>query len=131
MSKIMDFNVEARRKLKDGINTLADAVIVTLGPKGRTVVFEKISGEPQVCNDGVTVAKQVELDDPIEDLGAKILRQAAVKTSETAGDGTTTATLFARSMINNGLKRIEGGVNPMEVRRGIQKAIKSVVEEMK
>ena len=131
MSKTMDFSVEARRKLKDGINALAEAVIVTLGPKGRTVVFEKMSGEPQVCNDGVTVAKQVELDDPTEDLGAKMLRQAAVKTSETAGDGTTTATLFAQSMINNGLKRIEAGVNPMEVRRGIQKAVKTVVEEMK
>lgn len=127
----MDFNVEARRKLKDGINALAEAVIVTLGPKGRTVVFEKMSGEPQVCNDGVTVAKQVELDDPIEDLGAKMLRQAAMKTSETAGDGTTTATLFAQAMINNGLKRIEAGVNPMEVRHGMQRAVKVVVEEMK
>lgn len=131
MSKVMDFNVEARRKLKEGINRLAEAVIVTLGPKGRTVVFEKMTGEPQVCNDGVTVAKQVELDDPIEDLGAKMLRQAAVKTSETAGDGTTTATLLAQSMINIGLKRIEAGINPMEVRRGIQKAVKVVVEEMK
>jgi chaperonin GroEL len=131
MSKIMDFNTDARRKLQEGINNLADAVVVTLGPKGRTVVFEKASGEPQVCNDGVTVAKQVELDDPIEDLGAKMLRQAAVKTSETAGDGTTTATLFARAMINIGLKRIEAGANPMEVRRGIQKAVKAVVGEIK
>lgn len=126
----MDFNTDARRKLQEGINNLADAVVVTLGPKGRTVVFEKANGEPQVCNDGVTVAKQVELDDPVEDLGAKMLRQAAVKTSETAGDGTTTATLFARAMINIGLKRIEAGANPMEVRRGIQKAVKAVVGEM-
>lgn len=131
MSKTMDFNVEARRKLKDGINALAEAVIITLGPKGRTVIFEKSTGEPQVCNDGVTVAKQVELDDPVEDLGAKMLRQVAVKTSETAGDGTTTATLFAQAMINIGLKHIEAGVNPMEVRKGIQKAVKAVVEEMK
>jgi chaperonin GroEL len=131
MSKVMDFNVEARRKLKDGMNALAEAVIVTLGPKGRTVVFEKSNGEPQVCNDGVTVAKQVELDDPIEDLGAKMLRQAAVKTSETAGDGTTTATLLGQAMVNIGLKRIEAGVNPMEVRRGIQKAVRTVVDEMK
>jgi chaperonin GroEL len=129
--KTMDFNVEARRKLKDGINALAEAVTVTLGPKGRTVIFEKANGEPQVCNDGVTVAKQVELDDPVEDLGAKMLRQAAVKTSETAGDGTTTATLFAQAMINVGLKHIEAGVNPMEVRRGIQKAVKAVVEQIK
>lgn len=127
----MDFNTEARRKLQQGINSLADAVVITLGPKGRTVVFEKETGDPQVCNDGVTVAKQVELEDPTEDLGAKMLRQAAVKTSETAGDGTTTATLLARAMINTGLKRIEIGANPMEVRRGIQKAVKVVVEEMK
>jgi chaperonin GroEL len=131
MGKTMDFNVEARRKLKEGINALAEAVIVTLGPKGRTVIFEKPSGEPQVCNDGVTVAKQVELDDPVEDLGAKMLRQAAVKTSETAGDGTTTATLLTQAMVNIGLKHIEAGVNPMEVRRGIQKAVKVVVDEMK
>jgi chaperonin GroEL len=131
MGKIIDFDVEARRKLKDGINALARAVVITLGPKGRTVIFEKITGDPQVCNDGVTVAKQVELDDPIEDLGAKMLRQAAVKTSETAGDGTTTATLLAQAMINIGLKRIEAGVNPMEVRRGISKAVRAVVDHMK
>lgn len=131
MGKTMDFNIEARRKLTNGINTLAQAVIVTLGPKGRTVVFEKMTGEPQVCNDGVTVAKQVELDDAVEDLGAKMLRQVAIKTSETAGDGTTTATLLAQAMINIGLKRIEAGVNPMEVRRGISKAVRVVVEEMK
>lgn len=131
MSKIIDFDVEARRKLKEGINALAKSVVITLGPKGRTVVFEKINGDPQVCNDGVTVAKQVELDDPIEDLGAKMLRQAAVKTSETAGDGTTTATLLAQAMINIGLKRIEAGVNPMEVRRGISKAVKEVVTRLK
>ncbi len=131
MGKSMDFNIEARRKLTNGINALAQAVIVTLGPKGRTVVFEKMTGEPQVCNDGVTVAKQVELDDPVEDLGAKMLRQVAIKTSETAGDGTTTATLLAQAMINIGLKRIEAGVNPMEVRRGISKTVKVVVDEMK
>jgi len=131
MSKIIDFDVEARRKLKDGINALAQAVVITLGPKGRTVIFEKMNGDPQVCNDGVTVARQIELDDPIEDLGAKMLRQAAVKTSETAGDGTTTATLLAQAMINIGLKRIEAGINPMEVRRGIAKAIKAVVDFIK
>ena len=131
MSKIIEFDVEARRKLKDGMNALARAVVVTLGPKGRTVIFEKMNGEPQVCNDGVTVAKQVELEDSIEDLGAKMLRQAAVKTSENAGDGTTTATLLAQAMVNIGLKRIEAGVNPMEVRRGITKAVRAVVEQMK
>ena len=127
----MEFDVEARRKLRDGMNALARAVVITLGPKGRTVIFEKLNGDPQVCNDGVTVAKQVELEDPIEDLGAKMLRQAAVKTSETAGDGTTTATLLAQAMVNIGLKRIEAGINPMEVRRGISKAIRVVVNEMK
>ena len=131
MSKTMEFDVEARRKLRDGMNALARAVVITLGPKGRTVIFEKLTGDPQVCNDGVTVAKQVELEDPIEDLGAKMLRQAAVRTSETAGDGTTTATLLAQGMVNIGLKRIEAGVNPMEVRRGISKAVKVVVNEMK
>lgn len=131
MSKIIDFDIEARRRLKEGINALARAVVITLGPKGRTVVFEKLNGDPQVCNDGVTVAKQIELDDPIQDLGAKMLRQASVKTSETAGDGTTTATLLAQAMINIGLKRIEAGVNPMEVRRGISKAVGVVVDQMK
>jgi chaperonin GroEL len=131
MSKTMNYNQEARKKLKDGIDALADAVVITLGPKGRTVVFEKTDGEPQICNDGVTIAKQVELDDPIEYLGAKMLRQVAVKTSDTAGDGTTTATLLARAMINVGLKRIEAGINPMDVKRGIARAVQVVVEEMK
>lgn len=131
MSKTIQYDVEARRKLKEGMSALARSVVVTLGPKGRTVIFEKLNGDPQVCNDGVTVAKQVELDDPIEDLGAKMLRQAAVKTSEAAGDGTTTATLLAQAMVNIGLRRIEAGVNPMEVRRGITKAVRAVVECMK
>lgn len=131
MGKIIDFDIEARRKLKEGMNALARAVVITLGPKGRTVIFEKLNGDPQVCNDGVTVAKQVELDDPIADLGAKMLRQAAVKTSESAGDGTTTATLLAQAMVNVGLKRIEAGLNPMEVRRGIGRAIRVVVDHMK
>lgn len=131
MRKVIEFDIEARRKLRDGMNALARAVVITLGPKGRTVIFEKVNGDPQVCNDGVTVAKQVELDDPIEDLGARMLRQAAVKTSEAAGDGTTTATLLAHAMVNIGLKRIEAGLNPMEVRRGISKAVRIVVERMK
>ncbi|HEX8038724.1 MAG TPA: chaperonin GroEL, partial [Chryseosolibacter sp.] len=131
MGKVINFDVEARGKLKKGINALAQSVVITLGPKGRTVIFEKANGDPQVCNDGVTVAKQVDLDDPVEDLGAKMLRQAAVKTSETAGDGTTTATLLAQAMINIGLKRIEAGVNPMEVRRGMSKAVRVVVDHFR
>jgi chaperonin GroEL len=131
MEKVIEFDIDARRKLQAGTNLLAKSVVVTFGPKGRTVVFEKPDGEPQVCNDGVTVAKQIALDDPIEDLGAKMLRQAAIHTSETAGDGTTTATLLAHAMINLGLKRIEAGINPMEVRRGINKAVMEVVQYLK
>jgi len=131
MSKLIQFDIEARRKLKEGMDALARSVVITLGPKGRTVIFEKLNGDPQVCNDGVTVARQIELEHPIEDLGAKMLRQAAVKTSELAGDGTTTATLLAQAMVDIGLKRIEAGVNPMEVRRGISKAVRAVVDFMK
>lgn len=131
MEKVIEFDIDARRKLQAGTNLLAKSVVVTFGPKGRTVVFEKQDGEPQVCNDGVTVAKQIALADPIEDLGAKMLRQAAIHTSETAGDGTTTATLLAHAMINLGLKRIEAGINPMEVRRGINKAVIDVVQYLK
>lgn len=131
MEKVIEFDIDARRKLQIGTHLLAKSVVVTFGPKGRTVVFEKSDGEPQVCNDGVTVAKQIALKDPIEDLGAKMLRQAAIHTSETAGDGTTTATLLAHAMINLGLKRIEAGINPMEVRRGINKAVMEVVHYLK
>jgi chaperonin GroEL len=131
MGKIMDYNLEARRKLQAGVNALADAVKITLGPKGRNVVFEKMGGEPQVSGDGVTVAKQVELDDPIEDLGAKMIRQAAVRTAEAAGDGTTTATLLAQSLINAGLKRVEAGINPMDLRKGVDKAVQAIVAELR
>lgn len=131
MGKIMDYDLEARRKLQTGVNALADAVKITLGPKGRNVVFEKMGGEPQVSGDGVTVAKQVELDDPIEDLGAKMIRQAAVRTAEAAGDGTTTATLLAQSLINAGLKRVEAGINPMDLRKGVDKAVQAIVSELR
>lgn len=131
MGKIMDYDLEARRKLQAGVNALADAVKITLGPKGRNVVFEKMGGEPQVSGDGVTVAKQVELDDPIEDLGAKMIRQAAVRTAEAAGDGTTTATLLAQSLINAGLKRVEAGINPMDLRKGVDKAVQAIVAELR
>ena len=112
MRKMIQFDVEARRKVKEGMDALARSVVVTLAPKGRTVIFEKLNGDPQVRNDGVTVARQIEMQHPIEDLGAKMLRQAAVKTSASAGDGTTTATLLAQAMVDIGLKRIEAGVNP-------------------
>lgn len=104
---------------------------MTLGPKGRNVVFEKIGGEPQISGDGVTVAKQIELEDPIEDMGVKIIRQAAVKTGETAGDGTTTATILAQALIEEGMKKVEDGENPMEIRKGIFKAVKIITENLK
>lgn len=128
MAKIIDYNIDARKKLKAGVDSLAKAVTITLGPKGRNAVFEKMDGEPQVSKDGVSVAKQIELDDPIEDMGAKMIRQAAIKTSENAGDGTTTATLLAHSIIEKGLKRVEAGINPMDMKRGIDKATKVVVK---
>lgn len=131
MAKIINYDLEARKKLKNGVDSLAKAVIITLGPKGRNVVFEKFDGSPQMSKDGVTVAKEVELDDPIEYMGAKMLREVAVKTSEAAGDGTTTATLFAQVLIDKGLKRVEAGINPMDLKRGIDKAVKSVVADLK
>jgi chaperonin GroEL len=131
MAKLMQFDIEARKKLMAGADALARAVKVTLGPKGRNVVFEKFGGEPQVSGDGVTVAKQVELDDPMEDMGAKMIREAAVKTGDAAGDGTTTATVLAQSLIHAGMKRVEAGINPMDLRRGMDKAVKAIVEELK
>jgi chaperonin GroEL len=128
MAKQIDYDIEARKKLKAGVDALANAVKMTLGPKGRNVVFEKAGGDPQVSGDGVTVAKQIELEDPIEDMGAKMIRQAAVRTAEAAGDGTTTATLLAQSLIHAGLKRVEAGINPMDLRKGVDKAVKAVVE---
>lgn len=113
MSKQINYNLDARKKLREGVDKLARAVIVTLGPKGRNVVFEKADGSPQMSCDGVTVARQVEVEDPVEDLGVKMLRDVAVRTSESAGDGTTTATLLAQTMIDLGLKRVEAGKRSM------------------
>lgn len=131
MAKQIDYNVDARKKLKKGVDYLAKAVVITLGPRGRNVVFEKPDGSPQMSCDGVTVAKQVELDDPTEDMGVKMIRDVAIKTSEAAGDGTTTATLLAAKMIELGLQKIEAGKNPVEVKSGIDKAVKIVSEELK
>lgn len=127
----MYYNLEARKKLKAGMDELSRAVIVTLGPRGRTVVFEKGDGSVQVCNDGVSVAKQVELEDTAENLGAKMIREAAIKTGDTVGDGTTTSILFAQAMIHVGLRRIEAGIRPMDVKKGIDKAVAVVVEALK
>jgi chaperonin GroEL len=131
MSKLIDYNQDARRKLKNGVDRLARAVIITLGPKGRNVVFEKMDGSPQMSCDGVTVAKQVELDDPMENMGAKMIRDAAVRIAEAAGDGTTTATLLAQTLIDAGLKKVEAGMNPMDIKKGIDKGVQLVTAKLK
>ncbi|HPH86291.1 MAG TPA: chaperonin GroEL [Ferruginibacter sp.] len=131
MSKIIYFDIEARNKMKKGVDTLANAVKVTLGPKGRNVVIEKKFGAPQVTKDGVTVAKEIELEDPIENMGAQMVKEVASKTADIAGDGTTTATVLAQSIISEGLKMVAAGANPMDLKRGIDKAVSLVVENLK
>ena len=130
-AKFLEFNVEARARLKRGVDQLADAVKVTLGPKGRNVVIEKKFGNPTVTKDGVTVAKEVELEDEIENMGAQMVKEVATKTSDLAGDGTTTATVLAQAIFREGLKSVTAGVNPMSLKRGIEKAVEAVVEELK
>jgi len=131
MSKEIKFNIEARNLLKEGVDRLADAVKVTLGPKGRNVVLEKKFGAPQITKDGVTVAKEIELSDPYQNMGAQMVKEVASKTSDTAGDGTTTATVLAQSIISVGLKNVTAGANPMDLKRGIDKAVAKVVESLK
>lgn len=131
MSKQLFFNTEARNKMKSGVDKLADAVKVTLGPKGRNVVIEKKFGAPSVTKDGVTVAKEIELEDSIENMGAQMLKEVASKTADIAGDGTTTATVLAQSIINEGLRNVAAGANPMDLKRGIDKAVAAVVEHLK
>ncbi len=131
MSKIIYFDIEARNKMKKGVDTLANAVKVTLGPKGRNVVIDKKFGAPQVTKDGVTVAKEIELEDPIENMGAQMVKEVASKTADIAGDGTTTATVLAQSIISEGLKMVAAGANPMDLKRGIDKAVSLVVENLK
>ena len=131
MAKQIFFDIEARNKMKKGVDTLANAVKVTLGPKGRNVVIEKKFGAPQVTKDGVTVAKEIELEDPIENMGAQMVKEVASKTADIAGDGTTTATVLAQSIISEGLKMVAAGANPMDLKRGIDKAVSLVVESLK
>ena len=131
MAKEIKFNIDARALLKEGVDQLADAVKVTLGPKGRNVVLGKRFGPPQITKDGVTVAKEIELKDPFNNLGAQMVREVAAKTGDIAGDGTTTATLLAQSIINVGLKNITAGANPMDIKRGIDKAVEKVVKHLK
>jgi chaperonin GroEL len=131
MSKEIKFNIEARNLLKEGVDQLADAVRVTLGPKGRNVVLEKKFGAPQISKDGVTVAKEIELPDPYQNMGAQMVKEVASKTADNAGDGTTTATVLAQSIITVGLKNVAAGANPMDLKRGIDKAVVKVVESLR
>jgi chaperonin GroEL len=130
MAKILKFDSDAREKLLKGINTLTDAVAATLGPKGRNVALDKKWGAPQVVHDGVTVAKEIELEDPFENMGAQLLKEAASKTNDVAGDGTTTATILAQAIVSESLKNVEAGANPMILRRGVEKATQTLVEEL-
>jgi len=131
MAKQLFFDTEARNKMKKGVDALANAVKVTLGPKGRNVVIEKKFGAPSVTKDGVTVAKEVELEDAIENMGAQMVKEVASKTADVAGDGTTTATVLAQAIITEGLKNVAAGANPMDLKRGIDKAVKAVVENLR
>ena len=131
MAKEITFNLEARDALKKGVEALADAVKITLGPKGRNVIIDKKFGAPQITKDGVTVAKEIELSDPVENMGAQMLKEVASKTADDAGDGTTTATVLAQSIITAGLKNVAAGANPMDLKRGIEKAVIAVVEDLK
>ncbi len=131
MAKMIFFDIEARNKMKKGVDTMADAVKVTLGPKGRNVVIEKKFGAPAVTKDGVTVAKEIELEDPIENMGAQMVKEVASKTADIAGDGTTTATVLAQAIVREGLKNVTAGANPMDLKRGIDKAVEAVVSNLK
>ncbi|HLF27717.1 MAG TPA: chaperonin GroEL, partial [Anaerolineae bacterium] len=131
MAKQLTFGEEARRSLKSGVDALANAVATTLGPKGRNVALDKKFGAPTVTHDGVTVAKEIELSDPYENMGAQLLKEAATKTNDVAGDGTTTATVLAQAIVNEGLKMVAAGANPMLLKRGIEQAREAVVEAIK
>ena len=131
MAKNITFNTDARAKLAKGVNTLADAVTVTMGPKGRYVALQRSFGAPTITNDGVSVAKEIELEDNIENMGAQLVKEVATKTNDTVGDGTTTATLLAQVIVNEGLRNVAAGANPLAIRRGIDKAVSAVVDEMK
>ena len=130
-AKDVKFGENARVKLLSGVNVLADAVKVTLGPKGRNVILDKSFGAPTVTKDGVSVAKEVELEDKFENMGAQMVKEVASQTSDQAGDGTTTATVLAQAIVNEGLKSVAAGMNPMDLKRGIDKAISAAVEEVK
>src|SRR5690349_23132657 len=129
--KELKFNEDARRSLERGVNVLADAVKVTLGPKGRYVVLDKKFGAPTITNDGVTIAREIELEDVFENQGAQLVREVATATNDVAGDGTTTATLLAQTVVRHGLKNVAAGANPLALRRGIESAVDQVVENLR
>ena len=131
MAKEIKFNEEARRSLERGVDALANAVKVTLGPKGRNVVLEKKFGAPTITNDGVTIARDIELEDPFENMGAQLVKEVATKTNDVAGDGTTTATVLAQAMVHEGLRNVAAGANPMILKKGIQNAVNVLVDELK
>src|SRR5690606_5164802 len=131
MAKQLLYAEDARRALERGVNKLADAVKITLGPKGRNVVLERKYGSPTITNDGVTIAKEIELEDPFENMGAQLAKEVATKTNDIAGDGTTTATLLAQAMVKEGMKNVAAGANPMILKKGIEKAVNTIVEEIK
>src|SRR5213596_2298124 len=130
MAKIIAFDEEARRGLERGLNILADAVKVTLGPRGRNVVLEKKWGAPTITNDGVSIAKEIELDDPYEKIGAELVKEVAKKTNDIAGDGTTTATILAQALVREGLRNVAAGANPMALKKGIEKAVAAISAQL-
>ena len=130
MTKILKFDEEARRGLEAGVNKLADAVKVTLGPRGRNVVIDKKFGAPTITNDGVSIAREIELEDAFENMGAQLVKEVATKTNDIAGDGTTTATVLAQALVHEGLRNVAAGANPMDLKRGIEKATKAAVESI-
>ncbi|MEO6318688.1 MAG: TCP-1/cpn60 chaperonin family protein, partial [Acidimicrobiales bacterium] len=130
MAKLIKFNDEARRALEAGVNALADAVKVTIGPKGRNVVLEKKFGAPTITNDGVSIAREVELDDPFENMGAQLVKEVATKTNDIAGDGTTTATVLAQALVKEGLRNVAAGASPLSLKRGIEAAVAAAVKDI-
>ena len=130
MAKIIAFDEEARRALERGMNVLADAVKVTLGPKGRNVVLEKKWGAPTITNDGVSIAKEIDLEDPYEKIGAELVKEVAKKTDDVAGDGTTTATVLAQALVKEGLRNVAAGANPMALKKGIDRAVEVVSQQL-
>src|SRR3954454_1981502 len=130
-AKQVEYSESARNSLKKGMDVLADSVKITLGPRGRNVVLDKKFGPPTITNDGVTIAKEIELEDPFENMGVQLLKEAATKTNDVAGDGTTTATVLAQAIVNEGFKNVTAGANPLQLKRGVEKGVAAIIEELK